>query len=165
MLDSLVRRPSKLQGVIEFASLLPDLPNKTLNLVKEVSEIIAQTIFNLKVNTQTEKLLRDSQDMTRQLQKNEEELRKNAEAMRRGQIELQEANKKLEAQIREVERGQKRQYALLENASEVISIYDENMLVTYESPSSKSILGYDPDYIVGKSAVEKFDDNSRNKFH
>ncbi|MBO7441201.1 MAG: GAF domain-containing protein, partial [Bacteroidales bacterium] len=90
----------KLQGVIEFASLLPDLPNKTLNLVKEVSEIIAQTIFNLKVNTQTEKLLRDSQDMTRQLQKNEEELRKNAEAMRRGQIELQEANKKLEAQIR-----------------------------------------------------------------
>jgi PAS domain-containing protein len=97
--------------------------------------------------------------------KNEEELRKNAEAMRRGQIELQEANKKLEAQIREVERGQKRQYALLENASEVISIYDENMLVTYESPSSKSILGYEPDYIVGKSAIEKFDDNSRHKFH
>ncbi|MBR3712736.1 MAG: PAS domain S-box protein, partial [Bacteroidales bacterium] len=155
----------KLQGVIEFASLLPDLPNKTLNLVKEVSEIIAQTIFNLKVNTQTEKLLRDAQEMTKQLQKNEEELRKNAEAMQKAQLELQDTNKKLEAQIREVERGQKRQYALLENASEVISIYDENALVTYESPSSKSILGYEPDYIVGKSAIEKFDENSRHKFH
>lgn len=155
----------KLQGVIEFASLLPDLPNKTLSLVKEVSEIIAQTIFNLKVNTQTEKLLRDAQEMTKQLQKNEDELRKNAEDMKKAQLELQEVNKNLQAQIREVERGQKRQYALLENASEVISIYDENALVTYESPSSKSILGYEPDYIVGKSAIEKFDEHSRTKFH
>ncbi len=155
----------KLQGVIEFASLLPDLPTKTQNLIKEVSEIIAQTIFNLKVNTQTEKLLRDAQEMTKQLRKNEDELRKNAEAMQKAQLDLQETNRKLEAQIREVERGQKRQYALLENASEVISIYDENALVTYESPSSKSILGYDPDYIVGKSAIEKFDDSSRSKFH
>jgi PAS domain S-box-containing protein len=155
----------KLQGVIEFASLLPDLPNKTLNLIKEVSEIIAQTIFNLKVNTQTEKLLRDAQDMTKQLKKNEDELRKNAEAMQRAQFELQDTNRKLEAQIREVERGQKRINALLENASEVISIYDESAIVTYESPSCKSILGYDPDYIKGKSAIEKFDENSRNKFH
>lgn len=155
----------KLQGVIEFASLRADLPNKTLNLIKEVSEIIAQTIFNLKVNTQTEKLLRDAQNMTKQLQKNEEELRKNAADMERAQLELQDSNRKLEAQIREVERGQKRQYALLENASEVISIYDESAIVTYESPSSKNILGYDPDYIIGKSAIEKFDDASRTKFH
>ncbi len=155
----------KLQGVIEFASLRADLPNKTLMLIKEVSEIIAQTIFNLKVNTQTEKLLRDAQNMTKQLQKNEEELRKNAADMERAQLELQDSNRKLEAQIREVERGQKRQYALLENASEVISIYDESAIVTYESPSSKNILGYDPDYIIGKSAVEKFDDASRGKFH
>jgi len=155
----------KLQGVIEFASLEEDMPDKLLQLIKEVSAIIAQTIFNLKVNTTTEKLLQEAQTMTRQLQKNEEELRKNAEDMKKAQMELQETNKKLEAQIREVERGQKRQYALLENASEVISIYDESAIVTYESPSSKSILGYDPDYIVGKTAYEKFDDNSREKFH
>jgi len=154
----------KLQGVIEFASLEDDMPDKTLRLVKEVSEIIAQTIFNLRVNATTEKLLREAQTMTKQLQKNEDELRKNAEDMKKAQLELQEVNKNLQAQIREVERGQKRQYALLENASEVISIYDENAIVTYESPSSKSILGYDPDYIIGKTAYEKFDDNSRNKF-
>lgn len=155
----------KLQGVIEFASLEEDMPDKTLRLIKEVSEIIAQTVFNLKVNTTTEKLLREAQTMTKQLQKNEDELRKNAEDMKKAQLELQESNRKLEAQIREVERGQKRQYALLENASEVISIYDENAIVTYESPSTKNILGYDPDYIIGKMAYEKFDDNSRNKFH
>ncbi|MBQ3688549.1 MAG: PAS domain S-box protein [Bacteroidales bacterium] len=154
----------KLQGVIEFASLAEDMPDKTLRLIKEVSEIIAQTIFNLKVNTTTEKLLREAQTMTRQLQKNEDELRKNAEDMKKAQLELQDTNKKLEAQIREVERGQKRQYALLENASEVISIYDESAIVTYESPSSRSILGYEPEYIIGKTAYEKFDDSSRSKF-
>ena len=154
----------KLQGVIEFASLNDDMPDKTLRLIQEVSQIIAQTIFNLKVNTQTEKLLREAQEMTKLLQKNEEELRKNADEMRKTQLELQETNKQLEAQIREVERGQKRQYALLENASEVISIYDETGIVTYESPSAKNILGYDPDYIVGKSAYEKFDEQSRSRF-
>jgi PAS domain S-box-containing protein len=154
----------KLQGVVEFASLEDDMPDKTLRLIKEVSEIIAQTIFNLRVNATTEKLLQEAQTMTRQLQKNEDELRKNAEDMKKAQLELQEVNKNLQAQIREVERGQKRQYALLENASEVISIYDENAIVTYESPSSKNILGYDPDYIIGKTAYEKFDDNSRSKF-
>lgn len=154
----------KLQGVIEFASLDNDMPEKTLRMIKEVSGIIAQTIFNLKVNTQTEKLLREAQEMTKRLTKNEEELRKNADDMKAAQKLLEESNKQLEAQIREVERGQKRQYALLENASEVISIYDESGLVTYESPSAKNIMGYDPDYIVGKSAVEKFDENSRSRF-
>ena len=154
----------KLQGVIEFASLNEDMPEKTLRLIEEVSQIIAQTIFNLRVNAQTEKLLRDAQEMTKQLQKNEEELRKNADDMAKAQLELQDTNTKLEAQIREVERGQKRMYALLENASEVISIYDENGIVTYESPSAKNILGYDPEYIVNKKAVEKFDDQSRKKF-
>lgn len=154
----------KLQGVIEFASLNDDMPEKTLKLIEEVSQIIAQTIFNLRVNAQTEKLLRDAQEMTKRLQKNEEELRKNADDMAKAQLELQDTNTKLEAQIREVERGQKRQYALLENASEVISIYDENGIVTYESPSAKNILGYDPEYIVNKKAVEKFDEQSRKKF-
>ncbi|MCQ2251866.1 MAG: PAS domain S-box protein [Bacteroidales bacterium] len=155
----------KLQGVIEFASLNSDMSDKTLRLIKEVSEIIAQSIFNLKVNTQTEKLLDEAQQMTLTLQKNEDELRKNAAEMERAQADLQESNRQLEAQILQVERGQKRQYALLENASEVISIYDRDAIVTYESPSSKNILGYDPDNIVGKSAIVKFDDVSRSKFH
>ncbi|MCQ2975247.1 MAG: PAS domain S-box protein [Bacteroidales bacterium] len=154
----------KLQGVIEFASLNDDMPEKTLGLIQEVSQIIAQTIFNLRVNTQTEKLLREAQEMTKLLQKNEDELRKNADEMQKTQLELQESNKQLEAQIREVERGQKRQYALLENASEVISIYDQKANVMYESPSSKNILGYDPDYIIGESAYKKFDEASRSKF-
>lgn len=153
----------KLQGVIEFASLNEDLPDRTLKLVKETSEIIAQTVFNLKVNTRTEKLLQESKEMTAILQKNEEELRKNAHEMELSQKEIEETNRKLAAQIQEVERGQKRLYALLENASEVISIYDKDGFISYESPSIKHILGYDPDDLIGKNGFEVFDDAANRK--
>jgi PAS domain S-box-containing protein len=153
----------KLQGVIEFASLSTDLPDRTLKLIKETSEIIAQTVFNLKVNTRTEKLLQDSQEMTKKLQKNEDELRRNAQEMKLTQKEIEETNRKLAAQIQEVERGQKRLYALLENASEVISIYDKDGSISYESPSIKHILGYDPVELIGKNGFEVFDDAANRK--
>ena len=39
----------KLQGVIEFASLENQIPELTINYLRELGEIIARTIFNLKV--------------------------------------------------------------------------------------------------------------------
>ncbi|PIE86171.1 MAG: histidine kinase [Bacteroidia bacterium] len=145
----------KLQAIIEFAALHEDIPELTLKFVKELSEIIGQTIFNLKVNTKTEKLLLDAQVMTEELKQNEEALRKNAVEMKITQEELEKSNRNLESQIKEVENAQKRLYSLLENASEIISIYNENELVTYESPSVKRILGYAPEEIVGKNAFEE----------
>ncbi len=144
----------KLQGVIEFASLKEDIPELTIKFVRELAEIIAQTVFNLKVNAKTEKLLKEARIMTEELKENEEELRQNAEEMRATQEELQKTNKDLETQIREVENAQRRLHSLLENASEVISIYDENGIIKYESPSVKHILGYDPEEVMGKNAFE-----------
>ncbi|MEE9118486.1 MAG: PAS domain S-box protein, partial [Calditrichia bacterium] len=44
--------------------------------------------------------------------------------------------------------------ALIENASDVVSILNENGIVTYESPSHKSVLGYDTGYLIGKNVFE-----------
>lgn len=132
----------KLQGVLEFASLRDDITDLKIRFIKELSDIIARTIFNLKVNTRTEKLLKDAQEMTEELQENEEELRQNAEEMRATHEELEKTNSNLQAQVREVENAQKRQHALLENASEIISIYDEEMKLKYISPSVVNIYGY-----------------------
>ena len=132
----------KLQGVLEFASLKDDISDLKIRFIKELSDIIARTIFNLKVNTRTEKLLKDAQDMTEELQENEEELRQNAEEMRATHEELEKMNSDLQTQIREVENAQKRQHALLENASEIIAIYDEEMKLKYISPSVVNIYGY-----------------------
>lgn len=152
----------KLQGIIEIASLEEDLDESIINLMREVSVIIGQTVFNLRVNERTEKLLQESREMTYKLQKNEEELKRNAEQMRKTQIELEETNRKLASQIAEVERARKRLYSLLENASEVISIYNSDGIISYESPSIIHILGYDSDALIGKSGFEVFDDKTNN---
>jgi PAS domain S-box-containing protein len=132
----------KLQGVLEFASLHEEISELTIVFMKELGEIIARTIFNLRINQKTEKLLQESQQMTEELQENEEQLRQNAEEMRATQEELQKSNEKLESQIKEVENAQKRINSLLENSSEIIMIYDEHLNLTYQSPSVRKILGY-----------------------
>ena len=67
-----------LQGVVEIASLSPEIPEQTIELVKELGDIIARTIFNLRVNQKTERLLQESQKMILELQSNEEKLKENA---------------------------------------------------------------------------------------
>ena len=145
----------KLQGVIEFASLDSEIPATTIKFLRELAEIIARTIFNLRVNKKTEKLLVEAQQMTEELRENEERLRQNAEEMRATQEELYETNEKLEAKIQEVQNAQHRLNSLLENASEIISIFDKNLNQTYESPSVKKIFGYTPEEVIS-GRVDKF---------
>jgi PAS domain S-box-containing protein len=145
----------KLQGVMEFASLDPTIPELTIALLKELGEIIARTIFNLKINTKTEKLLKESQEMTMELQENEEELRQNAEEMQATQEELKQSNLKLEQQFEEIENAQKRLYSLLENASEIIAIYSDDMVMKYISPSVTKILGFTPEEMMGGKDMDR----------
>ena len=152
----------KLQGVMEFASTEAEIPELTIRFLKELGEIIARTLFNLKVNNQTEQLLKESQKMTAELQANEEQLRQNAEEMRATQEELQKSNEQLEANIQKVENAQKRLHSLLENASEIISIYDENMNLMYESPSVIKILGFSPEEMMGGKDMDRLTRKGEN---
>lgn len=145
----------KLQGVIELASVYDEISKKAIMLIEELSNIIAQTLFNLKVNARTENLLKESQKLANTLRANEEVLRQNAKDMKHTQLELQRSNRNLAAQIEEVEKGQKRMHSLLENASEVITIYDENGIIQYVSPSVKNILGYEMDEMLGTNRFER----------
>ena len=153
----------KLQGVIEFASLDKEIPALTIKFLRELSEIIARTLFNLRLNKKTEKLLEEAQKMTEELRENEERLRQSAEEMRATQEELYETNEKLEVKIQEVQNAQRRLNSLLENASEIISIFDKNLKQTYESPSVKTIFGYMPEEVID-GTVEKFAPESYDAF-
>ena len=145
----------KLQGVLEFASIEDKFPQLTIDFLRELGEIIARTLYNLRMNQKTEKLLRESQKMTEELRANEEQLRQNAEEMRATQEELEISNKNLETQIKEVENAQKRLHSLLENASEVISIYDEELKLKYQSPSVLKILGYTPEEMMSGKDMDR----------
>jgi serine phosphatase RsbU (regulator of sigma subunit) len=55
-----------LQGVVEIAFLSPEIPEKTIDLVKELGDFIARTIFNLRVTQ--EALKRSDEKLEAQVQ-------------------------------------------------------------------------------------------------
>ena len=134
-----------LQGVYEIAFISGSIPKKVLTLSEEFSSVIGQTIYNLRINTRTTQLLKESQEMTLTLKNNEDQLKQNAIEMLEAQEQLEKSNKLLGSQIQEVEHGQKKLQTLLTNASEFISIYNERQQLLFESPSVKRILGYSDD--------------------
>ncbi|TAD99351.1 MAG: PAS domain S-box protein [Bacteroidetes bacterium] len=139
-------------GVLEFAGL-QRFSQTHINFVQELSVIIARTIFNIKVNARTARLLEESQQMSAELRAQQEILRQNAEEMEVTQEQLKKANTRLEEQILEVKLAQKRTQILLENASEVITIYEKDGRVRYISPSVETILGYVPEDLIGKNDI------------
>lgn len=143
----------KVYGVLEFAGF-DKFSSTQIKFVEEISLIIARTIFNIKVNDRTRRLLAESQKMSTELKEQQEVLRQNAEEMEATQEELRRTNQRLEDQIQEVNRTQKRMQLLLENASEVITIYEEDGTVRYISPSVERILGYSASDMIGHKDIE-----------
>lgn len=140
----------KVYGVLEFAGF-ERFDKGKVKFVEELSLILARTVFNIKVNERTRRLLEESQAMSSELQEKQEILRQNAEEMQATQEELTSSNVKLEEQVEEVNRTQKRMQLLLENASEVITIYEEDETIRYISPSVEPILGYAQKEMIGIS--------------
>jgi PAS domain S-box-containing protein len=150
-------------GVLEFAGFRR-FDASQVNFVQELSLILARTIFNIKVNERTRRLLAESQEMSMELKEKQEVLRQNAEEMQATQEELKRSNQLLEEQVEEVNRTQKRMQLLLENASEVITIYEEDETIRYISPSVETILGYGQKEMIGKSDIDKVHPDHRQIF-
>lgn len=132
----------KVYGAIEMASVHP-ISELYRNFMVQVANSIARTIFNVMVNERTLKLLNESQEMSSELRVQRSQLLQNAEEMEQARLELEKTNAKLESQIIAVNNIRKQQNALLEHASEIVTIVDENGMIRYQSPSVKHILGYD----------------------
>ena len=145
----------KVQGVIEVANIDNDIPSEVRDLIEALGPIIGQVLFSVNVNLKTKRLLDESRILTEELRENEEELHQNAEEMRMTHEELEKSNDELERQIQEVESAKTRLHSLLENASEIITIFDVNGKIKYESPSTEKILGYNPADIIGMSATDR----------
>lgn len=155
----------RLQGVIEFASLSEDFSERDIHFLEEVGETVARVIFNLRISQKTEALLHEAQQMTRELRANEDLLRQNAEEMQKTHEELERSNVQLEAKIDEAENAQKRLHSLLENASEVITIYDKSQKISYISPSVTKILGYSPQEMIDGKDRERLTQEGLRVLH
>ena len=150
-------------GVLEFAGFKKFDPSQ-VKFIQELSLILARTIFNIKVNERTRKMLAESQALSGELKEKQEVLRQNAEEMIATQEELKHSNIKLEEQIEEVNRTQKRMQLLLENASEVIAIYEEDGAIRYISPSVETILGYSQREMQGSNDIDNVHPDRREVY-
>lgn len=151
-------------GVLEFAGF-NRFTDREIKLVQEINIIIARTIFNIQVSSRTKRLLEESQDLSNELQERQNELQQNAEEMEATQEELKRTNKHLGEQVEEVENAQKRMQLVLENASEIITIYESDRAVRYISPSIEKIMGYSQDELVGKKELIYVQGEERKKFN
>ncbi len=152
-----------LEGALELASF-SEFTDLEIRFFQDISGMIARTVFNARTRENTERLLRESTALTRELKIKQQQLEQHAAEMKVKQTLIEEANKKLEEKILEVGNSHKRQHALLENASEIITIFDRQMNIIYESPSVKNILGFNPDEIMKSSILDKLDGESRMSF-
>ncbi len=109
-------------GVIELAAFQKFTPLQC-NIINELSDIIARTIANVKINNRTYTLLQESEKMSTELRYQKRQLLQNAEDLIKTQEELKESNIKLEEQIQEVHDTSKKTQVLLENSKEVITIF------------------------------------------
>jgi PAS domain S-box-containing protein len=153
----------EVHGVIELAGL-STFDSLQINFIKELSEMLARTIFNITVNERTKMLLAESQSMSNDLKEKQEVLRQNAEEMQASQEELTRSNRKLEEQVEEVNRTRSRMQLLLENASEVITICEGDGTIRYISPSVQTILGYSPADIQGTKDLEHVHPDGREAY-
>lgn len=143
----------RVYGVIELAAF-QKFSQMQCTLVNELSDIIARTISNVKINHRTFTLLQESEKMSAELRHQKRQLIQNAEDLIKTQEELKETNIRLEEQIQEVHDTSKKTQVLLENSKEVITIFSEEGKIIYVSPSIKAIMGYYPGEILGKDDIE-----------
>jgi hypothetical protein len=77
----------EVEGILEIASF-QEFPEHVINFVEKLSENLAATIRNIRINEHTQNLLNDSQQKTEILQSQEEEMRQNMEELSATQEEM-----------------------------------------------------------------------------
>lgn len=112
---------NNLYGIMEFAGF-EEFNERQIQFLKELSEIIARSLYNISTNENTLTLLN------------------------------------------EVNKSQERTEKLLANASEVITISDENGSLKYVSPSITLIFGYETDELVDTNDFNRISNEDHEVF-
>lgn len=150
-------------GVLEFAHFTPFTAWQR-KAIGRVAESIGQSIFNIQSNNRNKKLLLESQELANVLQKQKQQLMDNAQELKKTKEALEASNKALQKKVEEVTAAQDRIDAFMENASEMVLIFDEYQKLVYQSPSLSNITLFPKAEIQQKHFYGLLDDNSAQGF-
>ncbi|MGW3497697.1 HAMP domain-containing protein [Streptomyces sp. NPDC001020] len=92
----------KVLGIIELASFTP-FTHIQKDFLNQIAEMIATSVNTISVNTKTEVLLKQSQELTEQLRLRSEELEQRQKALQASNAELEEKAELLARQNRDIE--------------------------------------------------------------
>lgn len=85
-------------GMVELASF-HDIADHQITFVEKVGELIASMVSSARINSQTRKLLEESQTQTEQLRAQEEEMRQNMEELTATQEEMHRKDMEISGQL------------------------------------------------------------------
>jgi PAS domain-containing protein len=154
--ESTIRAPilggSRVLGVLSIQSYTPDMySDQDVDVVEAVASLTATALLNLELLTER----RAAQEA---LQTAKEELEQRIEERT---AELRQRTEELENASRALREREEWFRSLIENAHDLVQVLDAEGTTLYVSPSVERILGYDPDELIGRSALELVDPDQR----
>ncbi|MDW8333694.1 MAG: GAF domain-containing protein, partial [Bacteroidia bacterium] len=137
-----------LQGVIELASF-SRFRDDELDFIRRASEKAATTLDNIRHQKRAAAAVERAEILEDELKRRTAELERQNRELTRTREELKALNETLEARIAEIGRvnealsaSERRFLTLLENAAEIITIFEANGSVRFHSPNTERIVGY-----------------------
>lgn len=125
-------------GVVELASLR-EYKDYEIDFVRKLSEIIASTIQNVKINQRTKKLLQESQEMTEQMRSQEEEMRQNMEELSATQEEMGRKEQEISSRLEAI------------NNTLALAEYNVEKEITHANENFAGLFNSDIEDIIGRS--------------